>query len=36
MHHANLYHVDEKNQIIKTALKLITKDIAIVDVQSHT
>ena len=30
-HHANLYHGDEKNQIIKTALKLITNDIAIVD-----
>ena len=31
-HHANLYHGDEnQNQIIKTALKLITNDIAIVD-----
>ena len=30
-HHANLSHGDQKNQIIKTVLKLITNAIAIVD-----
>ena len=32
VHHANLYHGDEKNHIIKTALKLITNDNAIFDI----
>ncbi|KAI4804826.1 hypothetical protein KUCAC02_026439, partial [Chaenocephalus aceratus] len=30
-HHANLEHVDEKTRIIKTALKFVCNDIAIVD-----
>lgn len=36
-HHANLEHGDEKTQIIKTALKFICNDIAMIDlIRSHT
>lgn len=35
-HHANLEHGDEKTQIIKTALKFICNDIAMIDlIRSH-
>ncbi|ESO12026.1 hypothetical protein HELRODRAFT_158429 [Helobdella robusta] len=35
-HHTNLEHGDEKNQIIKTAIKLIINDIALTDLDPNS
>ena len=35
-HHANLEHGDEKTQIIKTALKLVCNDIAMIDLHQNS
>ena len=35
-HHANLEHGDDKTQIIKTALKLVCNDIAMIDLHQNS
>ena len=35
-HHTNLEHTDEKNQILKTALRLLCNDIAMIDLDSKS